>query len=218
MLRDRARARERPGAAAHPGERAGGAGRDASGRHRRSRESRAGGGVSLHRRGEGARGGHGDRRGLGRDAADGQGDARGAGRLHQGFRARHRGAARAHHPVAGQRRRGGGQARTRVPRGREDPDLRIGQGPARADQRAVPQGRQLGGFHRRARPRPSWCRSRSASAIPPTPRCCGASPKGPSCCCTRATGSPKACAWSAPTARRRRANEGVGDPRGPGAI
>ena len=67
-------------------------------------ESRAGGGVSLHRRRQGARGGQGDGGGLGRGAADGQGDARRARRLHQGFRARHRGAARARHPGAAQRR------------------------------------------------------------------------------------------------------------------
>ena len=51
--------------------------------------------------------------------------------------------------------RRGGEARPRVPRGREDPDLRIGQGAARADQRAVPQGRQLGGVRGRARARPN---------------------------------------------------------------
>ena len=70
MLRDCARARERPGAAAHPGKRTRGCCRNAAGRHRRSRQSRTGGRVALDRRGQGARGGHGDRRGLGRDAAD----------------------------------------------------------------------------------------------------------------------------------------------------
>ena len=121
------------------------------------------------------------RRGLGRAAADGQGHARGAGRLHQGVRARHRGAEGAHHPGAGQSGRGGREARPRVPGGGEDRGLRRRQGAARADQRAVPQGRQLGGFHRRARPRPPGADRDRRSATRPTPKCCAGSPKARSC-------------------------------------
>ena len=53
---DGARARQRPGPAAHPGERAGGGGRDAAGRDRRSRQPGAGRRAAVGRCRQGARG------------------------------------------------------------------------------------------------------------------------------------------------------------------